>query len=46
MQPALADVVQNFTLPASAATTGVFFAASRSLPWCGPPARCWPKSSV
>src|SRR5207248_8737938 len=46
MQPALTEVVQNSTLPASAATTGVFFVATRSLPWCGPPARGWPKSSM
>ena len=32
MQPALADVVQNLIFPASTATTGVFFAAIKSLP--------------
>jgi len=46
MQPALADVVQNFTLPASAATTGVFLRAIRSLPSCVPPPRGCPKSSM
>src|SRR3954468_8567727 len=46
MQPAFADVVQNSIFPDSTATTGVFFAASMSLPWCGPPARGCPKSSM
>src|SRR5712671_5505167 len=46
MQPALADVVQNLTFPGSTATTGVFLAAIRSLPWCGPPGRACPKSSM
>src|SRR3954471_1439161 len=46
MQPALADVVQNLTFPASAATAIAFRAAMMSLPWCGPPARASPKSSV
>src|ERR671939_628559 len=46
MQPALRDVVQYFTLPASAATAGDFLAATRSLPWCGPPGRGAPKSST
>src|SRR6266571_660169 len=46
MQPALADVVQYLTLPASAATAGDLFAATMSLPWCGPPGRGCPKSSV
>jgi hypothetical protein len=32
MQPAERDVVQYFTLPASAATAGDFFAARMSLP--------------
>src|SRR5438105_2149096 len=45
MQPALAEVVQYFTRPASAATAGDFFTAMRSLPWCGPPGRGAPKSS-
>ena len=36
MQPALADVVQNSTLPASAATPASLHGAMRSLPWCGP----------
>src|SRR5512133_806710 len=45
MQPALADRVHRWTLPASAATTGVCRAATRSLPWWVPPARGTPKSS-
>src|ERR1051325_2798488 len=45
MQPAVADVVQNSILPLSTATAGDFFVARMSLPWCGPPARGWPKSS-
>jgi hypothetical protein len=32
MQPAELEVVQYFTLPASAATAGDFFAAMRSFP--------------
>ena len=32
MQPALADVVQYLTFPASAATAGDFFAATMSFP--------------
>ena len=32
MQPALADVAQNLIFPGSTATTGVFFAAIKSLP--------------
>src|SRR5919201_4612412 len=46
MQPAVGEVVQYLTLPASAATAGDLFADMRSLPWCGPPGRGAPKSSV
>src|SRR5690349_20566056 len=46
MQPAVAEVVQYFTFPASAATAGDFLAAIRSLPWWGPPGRGAPKSRV
>ena len=46
MQPAGADVVQNFTVPASAATAGDFFVARMSMPWCGPCGRGAPKSST
>src|SRR5215210_3600441 len=46
MQPALADVVQYLIVPASAATAGDRFAAIRSFPWCPPPDRGAPKSSV
>ena len=46
MQPALAERVQNSTLPASAARARLRFGAMMSIPWCGPPARGWPKSSV
>src|SRR3954452_5530344 len=46
MQPALADVVQNLIFTASAATAIAFRAAMMSFPWCGPPARASPKSSV
>src|SRR5215470_10405520 len=46
MQPAVAEVVQYLTLPASTATAGDFFAAIRSLPWCAPPERGAPKSRV
>src|SRR2546421_763095 len=45
MQPAVAEVVQTLTFPASAATASARFGARRSLPWCGPPARGSPKSS-
>src|SRR3954447_12867753 len=44
MQPALRDVVQYFTVPASAATAGDRFAAIRSFPSCAPPDRGAPKS--
>src|ERR671937_2139864 len=46
MQPAARDVVQYFTVPDSAATAGDFFADIKSLPWCAPPARGAPKSSM
>src|SRR5512141_466844 len=46
MQPALADEVQYFTLPLSAATAGDLLAAIRSFPWCAPPGRGAPKSST
>src|SRR5919201_6041160 len=46
MQPAAADVVQYFTLPASAATAGDFFVAMMSLPWWRPCPRGAPKSLV
>ena len=46
MQPAEAEVVQNSTLPASAASANDFLAATMSIPWCGPPGRGAPKSSV
>src|SRR3954453_2600850 len=45
MQPALADRVHRWTVPASTATTGVCRAATRSLPWWLPPGRGAPKSS-
>src|SRR4029078_10087850 len=45
MQPALADRVHRWTVPASAATTGVCRAATRSLPWWVPWMRGAPKSS-
>src|SRR5919197_5009718 len=45
MQPALAEVVQNLTVPLSAATAIAFRGARMSMPWWGPPARGWPKSS-
>src|SRR5919204_2869754 len=45
MQPALAELVQNSTLPASAASASARFGAMMSIPWCGPPARASPKSS-
>src|SRR3954454_2637862 len=44
MHPALCDVVQYFTVPASAATAGDRFAAIRSFPSCAPPDRGAPKS--
>src|SRR2546421_5541446 len=46
MQPAVAEVVQNSTLPASAARASARFGAIMSIPWCAPPARGSPKSSV
>ena len=46
MQPALALVVQNSTLPASAASARFRFGAMMSIPWWAPPARASPKSSV
>jgi hypothetical protein len=46
MQPAAADVVQNFTVPDSTAIAGALRAARMSFPWCDPPARGAPKSSV
>src|ERR687898_50736 len=45
MQPARADVVWNFTLPASAATAGERHVVMRSFPWCPPCPRAAPKSS-
>src|SRR3954463_13714035 len=45
MQPALADRVQSWTVPASTATTGVRRAAIRSFPWWLPPGGGSPKSS-
>ena len=46
MQPALAECVQNSTLPASAASARLRLAAIMSIPWCAPPGRGWPKSSM
>src|SRR4051795_4768085 len=46
MQPAVAEVVQNCTVPASTATAGACLSARMSFPWCGPPARGAPKSSL
>ena len=46
MQPALAELVQNVTLPSSAATASDFLAAMMSLPWWGRPPRGSPKSFV
>src|SRR5438034_10772411 len=46
MQPAVADDVQSLTVPASATTAGERRGARMSIPWCGPPARGSPKSSV
>src|SRR4029453_10333324 len=46
MQPARADVVQNFTLPGSAATAIVRRGAIRSLPWWVPLYLAAPKSFV
>src|SRR5439155_19646773 len=45
MQPAVAEVVQNWIVPLSTATAEALRPASRSLPWCGPPARGCPKSA-
>src|SRR6266545_581197 len=45
MQPALLDVVQNETVPASAATAGALRAARMSFPWCLSAPRGSPKSS-
>src|SRR3954451_18201108 len=45
MQPAVADRVHSWTVPASTATTGVRRAAIRSFPWWLPPGRGSPKSS-
>src|SRR5918994_5740165 len=44
MQPARADVVWNFTFPASTATAGERHVVMRSLPWCPPFPRGAPKS--
>src|SRR3954468_13909009 len=46
MQPAVAEVVQNFTLPDSTAIAGALRSARRSFPSCAPPARGAPKSSL
>ena len=46
MQPALAEWVQNSTLPASAARARLRLVAMMSIPWCAPPAAAWPKSSM
>ena len=46
MQPALAEVVQNSTLPASAARARLRLPAMMSFPWCGPARAGWPKSSM
>ena len=45
MQPALAELVQNSTLPASTASARLRLGAMMSIPWCVPPARGSPKSS-
>src|SRR5918994_3511732 len=44
MQPARADVVWNFTVPASAATAGERHVVMMSFPWCPPLPRGAPKS--
>src|SRR5919201_4909412 len=46
MQPALADVVQKSTLPDAAASASARLGARMSIPWCGPPGRGAPKSSL
>src|SRR5437667_12467610 len=46
MQPAVAEVVQNSTLPASTASARARFGAMTSIAWCGPPGLGSPKSSV
>ena len=46
MQPALAELVQNSTLPASTASARLRLVAMMSFPWCVPPARGSPKSSL
>src|SRR5215211_5311403 len=46
MQPAREDVVQNFTVPASAATATDFFAAMMSVAWWGLEPRGDQKSSM
>src|SRR5919199_133509 len=45
MQPARGEVVQNLTVPRSAATAGARRSARMSFPWCGPFPRGSPKSS-
>src|SRR4029453_3332049 len=46
MQPALAEVVQNLTVPGSAAVAIAFRGATMSIPgWAQPCARASPKSS-
>ena len=45
MQPALAELFQNSTLPASTASARLRLVAMMSIPWCVPPGRGWPKSS-
>src|SRR3954453_2580120 len=45
MQPAVADRVHSWTVPASTATTRVRRAAIRAFPWWLPPGRGSPKSS-
>jgi len=44
MQPAFADVVQNLTVPLSAATASARLGASKSFPSCVPLPRASPKS--
>jgi hypothetical protein len=46
MQPAVAERLQNSTLPASAASARLRFGAIMSIPWWTPPARASPKSSL
>src|ERR671919_357824 len=46
MQPALRDVVQNLTVPASAATASARFGAMMSFPSCRRLPRGSPKSSM